>query len=304
MRATDFAEMTAFAAIAEHRSFAKAATRLGVAVSTLSHRIRSLEERQGIRLLNRTTRSVAPTEAGERLLAQLRPALGALEDAADSIGTFRDAPAGQLRVTVPPPAAETVVAPILARFIAAHPSIQLEVSVDGRAIDIVRERFDAGIRFGPLVERDMIALRVGPPVRPVVVAAPSYLTRCGRPKTPSDLSEHACICIRLPTGAMLPWRFQRRGKIVEATPSASLVVNDRDLELCAALDGAGIAYLLSNRVVAPLREGRLVSLLSDWLPPASNFYLYYPSRRQLPRPLRALVDFMRREFRGASGDEG
>jgi len=161
----------------------------------------------------------------------------------------------------------------------------------------VRERFDAGIRFGPLVERDMIALRIGPAVRPVVVAAPAYLTRRGTPKTPDDLAAHECIRIRLPSGGLLPWRFQRRGKMVEASPGGSLVVNDRELELRAALDGAGIAYLLSNRVAAPLRDGRLALSLREWAPPASSFYLYYPSRRQIPPPLRAFVDFMRREAR-------
>jgi DNA-binding transcriptional LysR family regulator len=301
MRGTDFAEMTAFAAIAEHRSFAKAATRLGVAVSTLSHRIRNLEERQGVRLLNRTTRSVAPTEAGERLLAQLYPVLSTLETAARSIDAYRDAPAGHLRLTVPPPAADTIVAPLLARFALAHPKVQLEISVDGKPVDIVRDGFDAGIRFGPLVARDMIALRLGPPVRPAVVAAPAYLTRRGTPKAPDDLAAHECIRIRLPSGGILPWRFQRRGKIVEAAPGGSLVVNDRALELQAAPDGAGIAYLLANRVAALLRNGRLVQLLEPWMPPAASFYLYYPSRRQVPPPLRAFADFMRRETRRPSG---
>jgi len=300
MRGAQFAEMTAFAAVAEHRSFAKAATRLGVAVSTLSHRIRNIEERQGVRLLNRTTRSVAPTEAGERLLAELRPALGALEAAAQSIDGFRDAPAGRLRLTIPPPAVETLVAPLIVHFVSSYPKIHLEISVDGRSVDIVRERFDAGIRFGPLVERDMIGLRIGPAVRPVVVATPAYLTRRGTPRTPEDLAAHECIRIRLPSGGLLPWRFQRRGKIVEAAPAGSLVVNDRELELRAALDGAGLAYLLSNRVAAALGAGRLLPVLREWMPPASSFYLYYPSRRQVPPPLRAFLDFMRRDARATS----
>jgi len=289
-------ELAAFVAIAERRSFAKAAAQLGVATSTLSHGIRNLEERLGVRLLNRTTRSVAPTEAGERLLAQLRPALRNLDDAVRSIEAFRDRPAGKLRLTVPPPAASMIVAPILARFLSAHPAIALEVSVDGTLRDVVADRFDAGIRMGQLVERDMIAVRLGGPVRLAVVASPDYVARHGRPQRPEDLKTHNCIRMRLPSGGLLPWRFARKGRPFEISPEGTLVVNDRELELRGALDGIGIAHLPGERVAAACAEGRLVPLLEGWLPQMPGFYLYYPSRRQMPGPLRAFIDFATAEL--------
>ena len=272
------------------------AAQLGVATSTLSHGIRNLEERLGVRLLNRTTRSVAPTEAGERLLAQLRPALRNLDNTLQSIEAFRDQPAGKLRLTVPPPAASMTVAPILARFLSAHPAIALEVSVDGTLRDVVADRFDAGIRMGQRVERDMIAVRLGGPVRLAVVASPGYVARHGRPQSPEELKAHNCIRMRLPSGGLLPWRFARKRKLFEVEPEGMLIVNDRELELRGALDGAGIAHLPSERVAAPIAEGRLVRLLEDWLPQMPGFYLYYPSRRQMPGPLRAFIDFVKAEI--------
>jgi len=272
------------------------AAQLGVATSTLSHGIRNLEERLGVRLLNRTTRSVAPTEAGERLLAQLRPALRNLDNTLQSIEAFRDQPAGKLRLTVPPPAASMIVAPILARFLSAHPAIALEVSVDGTLRDVVADRFDAGIRMGQRVERDMIAVRLGGPVRLAVVASPDYVARHGRPQRPEDLKTHNCIRMRLPSGGLLPWRFARKGRPFEISPEGTLVVNDRELELRGALDGIGIAHLPGERVAAACAEGRLVPLLEGWLPQMTGFYLYYPSRRQMPGPLRAFIDFAKAEL--------
>lgn len=294
MRGSEFEALKAFVVIAEQKSFAKAAKVLHIAVSTLSHRIRELEEQQGVRLLNRTTRSVAPTEAGEGLLGQLAPLFVALDRAAESTRNFRNTPAGQLRLSIPPPAAE-IFAPLLARFVTAFPSIRLEISVDGTPVDIVRDRYDAGVRFGPFLERDMIALRIGPPVRPLTVASPTYVARRGRPRSPAELSTHSCIRVRLPGGALLPWRYKRQNKVFEPEVGDAFVVNDRALELRAALDGGGIAYLLSHRVGTLLEEGRLVALLDEYAMPESNFFVYYPSRRQLPAPIQAFIEFVRKE---------
>lgn len=308
MRGTEFSEMSAFAAIAERRSFARAAVHLGVTTSTLSHNIRNLEERLGVRLLNRTTRSVAPTEIGERLLARLKPALADLEEAVEALNEYRDKPAGNLRVTVPPPAAGSILAPMLARFLAEHPAITLEVSVDGAMVDIVSNRFDAGIRIGEIIDRDMISVRIGDAVQPVAVASPGYLARKGSPRTVAELRDHDCIRIRLPGGGYLPWRFQISGKPVDVSTSGPLVVNDRELEHRAAIDGIGIAYLPRHRVADEIADGRLAALLEDCVPPPTNFHLYYPSRRQVPPALRALIECLRtpapsdRPESGADGD--
>jgi DNA-binding transcriptional LysR family regulator len=300
MRGSDFSEMTAFVEIAEHGSFASAAKHLGVAVSTLSHRIRKLEERLGVRLLNRTTRSVALTAAGQTLLGELQPVFLKLSTAIDSIGSFGNKVAGHLRLTVAPPAAESVIGPLLAKFLTRYPAITSEISVNGASVDIVRERFDAGIRLGALVERDMVALAVGPAVRFMVVASPQYIARRGQPLTPADLKAHDCIRMRLPSGALLPWRFQSDDNVFDFPAQGSLVINDRELELRVVLSGAGMAHALSNRFDRHIAEGRLISLLEDHLPPPVRFFLYHPSRRQTPPVLRALIDFFREEARNES----
>src|SRR5713101_1419421 len=215
MRQPGYGEMSAFMAVAERSSFAKAARHLGVSRSTLSGTIRGLEEKLGVRLLNRTTRSVAPTEVGERLLAQLRPALESFEAAVESINVFRDKPAGHLRLTVPRPAAKQVIEPILAEFLTAHPAITLEIVTDSALIDIVRDRFDAGIRPGHRVEQDMIAVRIGEDARPTIVASPDYARRHPPPKQPADLHGHNCIRQRFASGAMFPWAFEKRGRSLE-----------------------------------------------------------------------------------------
>src|SRR5215472_6169933 len=253
MRNVELAEMTAFVAIAERASFAKAATHLGISRSTLSETMRNLEEKLGVRLLNRTTRSVALTEVGERLLAELRPALERLETAVDSINAFRDNPAGHLRLTVPRPAAKMVIEPILAKFLAAYPAVTLEIITDSALTDIVRDRFDAGIRPGHRVEQDMIAVRVGEDARPTVVASPDYLRRHPRPNAPADLHTHNCIRYRFASGAMFPWVFERRGKSLEVAVKGSLIVSDSDLAARAAMDGVGIARLPLT-TVGPLVE--------------------------------------------------
>jgi DNA-binding transcriptional LysR family regulator len=293
MQKPGFAEMTAFVAIAERLSFAKAAVHLGVSRSTLSETIRGLEEKLGVRLLNRTTRSVALTEVGERLLAELRPALASFEAAVESINQFRDKPAGHLRLTVPRPAAKMVIEPILGRFLATYPAISLEIVTDSALTDIVRDRFDAGIRPGHVLEQDMIAIRVGEDARPTVVGSPDYVRRHGRPKAPADLQTHNCIRQRFASGAIHQWAFEKRGKSVEVMVRGSLVVGDGDLALRAALDGAGLARLPVTLVDAHVAQGRLISLLEDWMPRSVGFFLYYPSRRQAPAALQALVDFLK-----------
>lgn len=295
MRDIGFAEMSAFAEVAAQKSFARAAERLGVSRSSLSETIRGIEDKLGVRLLNRTTRSVAPTEAGDRLLARLTPILGDFREALDSVNAFRSTPAGQLRLTVPPPAASLLIEGLMARFLAAHPQITLEVSADGTLRDIVRERFGAGIRIGERIDRDMIALPLGGPLQSVVVAAPSYLKARGKPAKPQDLQDHNCVRIRFPSGVIKPWTFEKAGKTIEVAISGTLIVNEEPLQRRAVLDGVGIAYTLLDFVEADLRAGRLVRLLEDWTPRLPGFYLYYPSRRQIPAPLQAFIAFLRKE---------
>jgi len=298
MRNPRFDEMSAFAAIAERRSFAKAAVALGMSPSTLSQTIRELEERLGVRLLNRTTRSVAPTEAGERLLERLRPLIADFDAAVDTVRAFRDKPAGLIRLTVPPPAASFVLAPALQRFFAAYPDIQLDISVDITLVDIVASRFDAGIRLSDRIDRDMIAVRISDPIRRVVVAAPSYLARHPAPATPRDLAHHSAIRFRLPGGSFIPWRFQENGKGFEATPEGTLIVNDPDVAVRAALDGVGLLYANWHYVKDGASDGRLMQLFEDWLlPDTDEFFLYYPSRRHVPAPLQALINFLRENLK-------
>jgi DNA-binding transcriptional LysR family regulator len=303
MRGLGLAEMNAFVAIAERSSFAKAAAHLGVSRSSLSETIRALEEKLGVRLLNRTTRSVALTEVGERLLAQLRPVLDNLDAALESVNVFRDKPAGLLRLTVPRPAAKTVIAPILARFLAEYPAITLDISIDSALTDIVRDRFDAGIRPGHRVEQDMVALRVGEDARPTIVASPDYLARHSAPKTPGELQSHNCIRMRFASGAVARWTFEKRGKGLEVMVTGSLITSDGDLAVRAALDGVGIARVPRSSIEALVRERRLVPLLADWMPRSVGFFLYYPSRRQMPAALHAFVDFLKKETRGARASE-
>ena len=289
--------MNAFVAVAEQRSFAKAAVQLSISRSRLSETISGLEARLGVRLLNRTTRSVAPTAVGERLLARLRPLLEDFAGALDSINAFRDKPAGLLRLTVPPPVATLMLAPLLARFLAQYPTIDLEISVDAALTDIVAGRFDAGIRAGERLERDMIAVRIGQEMRGVLVASPNYLDRHPLPTTPGDLEAHNCIRFRFPSGIIVPWQFEKRGKKVELVPEGTLTINDPDLAIRAAVDGVGVLYTAAGYADAEIKAGRLVPLLEDWGLPSNAIFLYYPSRRQVPAPLQAFIEFLRQSLR-------
>ena len=298
MRGTEFGELSAFMAVAEQRNFTRAAKHLGISPATLSETIRNLEERLAVRLLNRTTRSVAPTEAGEKLLTRLRPVIDDYEAAIDSLNEFRDKPAGLLRLTVAPPAAQTVLAPLLAKFLAQYPDIKLEISIDSANIDIVAQQFDAGIRAGDRVDRDMIAVKVTDGWRSALVGAPAYLARRGTPRAPEDLGGHNCIRLRVASGAILPWRFQKDGKSFDIPVSGSLILNDASLMSPALLDGVGLAQLPRAYVTAGIADGRLVSLLEEWQPSGAPFALYYSSRRQTPAALQALIDFLRKGQRG------
>jgi DNA-binding transcriptional LysR family regulator len=293
MRKVNVAELNAFVAVAERASFAKAAVHLGLSRSALSETIRLLEEKLQVRLLNRTTRSVALTEVGERLLTNLRPALDGVDDALESINAFRDTPAGHLRLTVPRPAAKVVIEPILAEFLATYPLVTLEIVTDSALADIVRDRFDAGIRPGHRLEQDMVAVRVGDDARPTIVASPFYLKKHGRPKAPSDLQSHNCVRRRYGSGALEPWIFERGDKSLEVHVEGSLIVTDGDLALRAALDGVGIARLPISSVEIAIGEGRLMALLEDWRPRSVGFYLYYPSRRQTPAALKVFIEFLK-----------
>jgi DNA-binding transcriptional LysR family regulator len=300
MRGTEFAELTAFVAIAERGNFSKAAATLGLSTSTLSQTIRSLEERLGVRLLNRTTRSVALTEAGERLLRRVHPALDEIGDAIESINAFRDTPSGVLRLSVGSLAVGIVIDPILPGFRAAYPDITLDIVVDDSMADIVDGRFDAGIRSGTRIERDMIAVRASPDSRLIAVASPDYLAAHGRPKTPHDLRLHNCIRFRQTTGALHPWEFERGTEKVEVAVEGSLITNNLDLVVRAALDGMGVGYMLEGYMTSYIAEGRLIPLIEDWSRPYAGYHLFYPSRRQMPAKLKAFAEFLRNATRNAA----
>jgi DNA-binding transcriptional LysR family regulator len=304
MRGNEFTEMSAFLAVADRGSFTKAAVQLAVSTTTVSQAIRALEERLGVRLLNRTTRSVALTEAGERLLERVRPLLADYQAALESVSMFRDKPAGRLRITVAPPVSRKVLAPVLAGFLARYPDIALEISVDGAMTDIVAARFDAGIRVGNRLDRDMIAVRIMDGMEFVAVASPDYLARHGTPASLDDLGLHNCIRLRFADGALQPWRFTDAGKTVEIDVGGSVVVNDSDLAIRASLDGVGVYYAHAECVMPLIVQKRLVALLANNVPPPTDpFFLYYPSRRQSPAALQVFIDCLRaneKERRGVA----
>jgi DNA-binding transcriptional LysR family regulator len=305
MRGTQFAQLTAFVAVAEHSSFTKAANHLGISTPSLSQTIRSLEEQFGVRLLNRTTRSVALTEAGAELLSHLSPVLEGVDRAIDAVNAFRSTPAGRLRLTVHPVAAVTVIAPLVARFSAEYPEIRLDISVDAERKDIVSERFDAGIHLGEDIAQDMIAVPIGGRFRLSTVASPDYLARSAGLLSPEDLKQHNCIkYCWAGNEAGHPWRFKSADRQVEIGVEGSLNVNDLDLALRAGLDGLGVVQLPEALVAPFVAEGALVAVLGDWCPQWTDFVLFYSSRRHVPIKLRALVDFLRKESKRSSRADG
>lgn len=287
--------LAAFAVVAYERSFTKAAVELGVSRSAISHSIRTLEERLGLRLLARTTRAVAPTDAGERLLAQLRPALHDIEDALTDLGRFREKPAGVVRLIAPPIVLATLLGPRLAKFARENPDVVLDLtSEDDIHRDLVAGRFDAGIHLGEFLQRDMVAVKVTGEQRAAIVAAPGYFASHPKPKTPRDLTAHRCLRYRMgPHGPVYRWEFEKRSKPVTVSVSGPLVVSDAEFMIRAALDGVGLAYALESYVAEHIARGRLVRVLEDWCPPFEGYFLYYPSRRHQPRALQALVDTLR-----------
>ncbi len=290
-------DLLAFVAVARERSFTKAAAQLGISQSGLSHIVRGLEERLGLRLLTRTTRSVAPTEAGERLLRTVGPRLEEIDAELAGLSELREKPAGTIRITSGEHAAVAILWPALAKFLPKYPDIKVEINVDYGLTDIVAERYDAGVRLGEQVAKDMIAVRIGPDARMAVVGAPSYFERRPRPKKPQDLAEHDCINIRLPTyGGVYAWEFERDGREVKVRVEGSLVFNTMALRLSAALAGLGLAYLPQDQVQPQLKNGQLIRVLADWCPPFSGYHLYYPSRRQHAPAFALLVEALR--YRG------
>ncbi len=279
MRPDQLGDLAVFAAIASDRSFTRAAKRLGVTQSALSQTMKRLEGQLGFRLLTRTTRSVAPTAAGERLLATLTPALAGLDDEIEALNQARGAAIGTVRVTAGKHAADTVLWPMLPFFMRRHPGIDVEVSVENEMTDVVAGRYDAGIRLGERLEKDMIALAVGPPLRVAVVATPKYLNDHPVPMEPADLTGHRCIAYRDAQGELSPWSFERDGRAVTVTPGRGPVFNDGDLLVAAALEGFGILYILEDLVAAPIADGRLTRLLEPWCEPFAGYHLYYPDRR-------------------------
>jgi DNA-binding transcriptional LysR family regulator len=286
-------DLTAFVAVATHRSFRGAADELGTAPSTLSHAMRALEERLGVRLLNRTTRSVAPTEAGFQLLARLQPALASLDDALDSVAAFRGKVAGTVRINAPRLAAALLVRDVLPRMAERHPEVTIDIVVEGRLIDIVSAGFDAGVRLTGSIPRDMIAVPLTQPQRFLCVASPAYLKREGVPKTPDDLKRHRCIGHRLPGGKLYRWEFERAGQALTIDAPASVVLDDEDLMVDAAVKGLGIAYVLSPAAASALKARHLREVLSAWTQFAEGASVYYPGHRKVPPALRAFLDVVR-----------
>ena len=291
----DLTVLAAFAVVADERSFTKAALNLGVSRSAISHQVRTLEERLGTRLLARSTRSVAPTEAGERLLARLRPALEGISAAVTDVGRMRDRPAGTVRLIAPPIVLATLLSPKLAKFGRDYPDVVLDVtSEDDTRGDLVAGRFDAGIHLGEFIQRDMVAVKVTGEQRAAVVATPDYFKSHAKPKTPRDLTAHRCIRYRMGGhGPVYRWEFEKRGKPATVSVSGPLIVNDAEFMIRAALDGVGLAFLLQDYVVQHIARGELVRVLEDWCPPFDGYFLYYPSRRHQPPALRALVEALR-----------
>jgi len=291
-------DLLGFLEVARERSFTRAAAKLGVSQSALSHAIRVLEMRLGVRLLARTTRSVSPTEAGERLLRSIGPRLDQIETDLAALSELRDKPAGSIRITAGEHAAESVLWPALEKLLPAYPEIKVELIVDYGLTDIVAERYDAGVRLGEQVAKDMIAVRIGPDFRMAVVGSPSYFAKRPKPKRPQDLTAHQCINIRLPTyGGLYPWEFEKRGRALKVRVEGPVVFNNIALRLKAVRTGFGLAYLPEDQVDADVVQGRLVRVLEDWCAPFSGYHLYYPSRRQPAQAFALLVDALRYQER-------
>ena len=301
MKNPSTADLSIFLCIAQHLNFSRAAVDLGLTPSALSHSLRALENRLGVRLFNRTTRSVALTEAGERLHARLKPAFRDIDDALEDLNHFRDKPSGNLRITAGRQACELVLLPIAGAFLQAYPDIRLEVVESDALLDIVAAGFDAGVRFGNRLEADMVSLPIGPTLRSVVVASPAFLERHAAPQKPEDLHALPCIRHRFPSGALYRWEFERGGIDQEIEVNGPLTLGDVSLMVGPALQGLGLAYVFEDMAREHLASGRLVQVLADWCPYYPGLHLYYPSRRHVPAPLKAFIDFARHARDGKTG---
>lgn len=298
MKRDDLYDLAAFATVAEHNSFTRAAAELGMSQSALSHAVKGLEERLGVRLLARTTRSVSTTEAGETLLRSLRPALADIASGVDTVSALGGKPSGTLRITATKHAVSSVIMPALPCFTAAHPDIRLEMVVEDKLMDIIADRLDAGIRFGDIVEKDMVAVRIGPDIRMAVVGAPSYFANHATPQTPRELAGHRCINYRLAkTGGLYPWDFEENGRPFQVRVDGPLAFNNSDLIRQAALAGHGLAYVYDDEVREDIRAGRLLQILKQWCPSFPGYYLYHPGRRQSPPALTAFISALRERSR-------
>jgi DNA-binding transcriptional LysR family regulator len=294
MELDDLNVLAAFLAVAEERSFTRAAKRVGVSRSALSHAVRGLEERIGVRLLSRTTRSVAPTDAGEQLIGRLRPALVDVESVLDEIAGLRERPAGRVRLVVSPLAATMVLAPKLGAFARAYPDVILDVTTTNEMrLDLVAGHFDAGIHLGEFIERDMIAVRVSPDQRAAIVGAPAYFATQPKPKSPRDLTRHRCLNFRHGANETYRWEFDKGKQSLAVGVDGPLIADDVQLLIRAAIDGAGLTFLLEAQAAPYLANGQLVRVLEDWCEPFAGYFLYYPSRRQQPAALTALIDTLR-----------
>jgi DNA-binding transcriptional LysR family regulator len=294
MQRTDLNDLLAFLAVARERSFTKAAAKLGVSQSTLSHTMRDLEARLGVRLLTRTTRSVSPTEAGERLLHTVGPRFEEIEAELGAVKELREKPAGTIRITATEYAADAILLPKLAKLLPSYPDIKVEITIDYGLTDIVAQRYDAGVRNGEQVAKDMIAVRIGPDMRMAVVGTPSYLETRPEPRKPQDLIDHNCITLRLPThGGLYAWEFEKGGRELRVRVDGQLTYNTTAQMLSAALAGLGLAYVPEGLVQPHVAKGRLKRVLEDWCPPYSGYHLYYPSRRQSSAAFTLLVEALR-----------
>lgn len=294
MAADGLSDIVAFLAVARERSFTKAAAQLGVSPSALSHTVRRLEERLGVRLLMRTTRSVTATDAGNQLVETAGPHVEGIDEAVERLGEFRGRPAGLIRITTGDHAAEELILPAATALMAKHPALKIEISVDLGLVDIVAERFDAGVRLGETIAQDMIAIKIGPDMEMAAVASPAYYDRAGIPQTPHDLASHNCINLRFPTyGGLYAWEFERDGRPLNVRVQGQLTVNDIALARKAALAGQGIAYLPEEYVADALSRSALVRALAEWCPPFPGYHLYYPSRRQQSPAMTALIGELR-----------
>ena len=294
MRRGNINDLLAFLAVARDRSFTKAAAKLGVSQSALSHTVRGLETRLGLRLLTRTTRSVSPTEAGERLLQTVGHRFEEIETELEALSELRDKPAGTIRITAGEHAADTILWPALVKFLPRYPDIKVEINTDHRLVDIVAERYDAGVRSGEQIAKDMIAVRIGPDMRMAVVGAPSYFANRSLPRKPQDLTEHNCINLRLATyGGLYAWEFEKDGRELKVRVEGQLVLTSTSQMLNAALSGFGLAYVPDDAVQSHLAKGNLTQVLENWCPPYSGYHLYYPSRRQPSPAFALLVDALR-----------